>query len=148
MLDKRDDSDKLQQRDVSILEQKLKMYGGKVFGKEVPEHVRKSGYLDYRTLGEIVGDMILNNNLRQLDLGCWDLVNGYEYDDEYGEVYFKEIYQDYIISEHGVDILARYTDEMVFYNEELDIYIWGVTHFGTSWDYVLTDIKLENGDEE
>ena len=27
-------------------------------------------------------------------------------------------------------------------NEKLDIYIWAVTHFGTSWDYVLTDIKL------
>jgi hypothetical protein len=23
------------------------------------------------------------------------------------------------------------------------MYIWGVTHYGTSWDYVLTDIKIE-----
>lgn len=25
----------------------------------------------------------------------------------------------------------------------MDIYLWGITHFGTSWDYVLTDIELE-----
>jgi hypothetical protein len=30
----------------------------------------------------------------------------------------------------------------VFYNEKLDIYVWGITHFGTAWDYVLTDIKI------
>lgn len=33
-------------------------------------------------------------------------------------------------------------DEYVIYNEKLDIYVWAITHFGTSWDYVLTDIKL------
>ena len=52
-----------------------------------------------------------------------------------------EIYQYYIISDQGADILKRYTNEIVYYIEYLDIYIWGVTHWGTSWDYVLTDIK-------
>ena len=27
-------------------------------------------------------------------------------------------------------------------NDELDIYILGVTHWGTSWGYVLTDLEL------
>ena len=52
-----------------------------------------------------------------------------------------EIYQYYIISDHGADILKRYTNEIVYYIDYLDIYIWGVTHWGTSWDYVLTDTK-------
>ena len=34
--------------------------------------------------------------------------------------------------------LQAYND----YNEQLDMYLWGITHFGTSWDYVLTDVKL------
>lgn len=54
-----------------------------------------------------------------------------------------EIYQYFIISDNGADFLKRYTDEIVYYIETLDLYIWGVTHWGTSWDYVLTDIKIE-----
>lgn len=54
-----------------------------------------------------------------------------------------EIFQYFIISEQGADILKDYTDEIVFYNSNLDMYVWGVTHWGTSWDYVMTDIKIE-----
>ena len=55
--------------------------------------------------------------------------------------YYPEIYQYYIVSDGGARILEE-INEIVFYNEELDIYIWGITHWGTSWDYVLTDIKI------
>ena len=34
--------------------------------------------------------------------------------------------------------------EILFYNEHLGLTVWGVTHFGTSWDYVLTNIKIED----
>lgn len=57
-----------------------------------------------------------------------------------------EIFQYFIVSDEGARILED-ADEIVFYNEELDMYVWGVTHWGTSWDYVLTDIKLNCGDE-
>jgi hypothetical protein len=63
----------------------------------------------------------------------WEMISG-KFD--------QAVMQDYIISEYGFEILADYTDELVFYNESLDMYIWSVTHFGTSWDYVLTDIRL------
>jgi hypothetical protein len=58
-----------------------------------------------------------------------------------------EIYQYYIISDNGADFLKRYTNEIVYYLDALNIYIWGVTHWGTSWDYVLTDIKIETEGE-
>lgn len=58
------------------------------------------------------------------------------------EDYPPEILQYYIISDSGANILCELTNEIVFYNEELDIYIWGVTHQGTAWDYVLTDIPV------
>lgn len=54
-----------------------------------------------------------------------------------------EIYQYYIISDNGADFLQRYTDEIIYYIPVLDIYIWCITHWGTSWDYVLTNIKIE-----
>lgn len=58
-----------------------------------------------------------------------------EEEQDYGD----EIYQYYIVSDNGARILKE-INEIVFYNEELDMYVWGVTHWGTSWDYVLTDI--------
>lgn len=58
-----------------------------------------------------------------------------------------EIYQYYIISDNGADILKRFTDEIVYYIPVLNVYVWGITHWGTSWDYVLTDIKIEGENE-
>jgi len=52
-----------------------------------------------------------------------------------------EIMQYYIVSDSGAEILKD-AGEIVFYNDTLDMYVWGVTHWGTSWDYVLTDIKI------
>lgn len=60
-----------------------------------------------------------------------------------------EIYQYYIVSESGAEILQEYTDDPVYYIDYLDVFIWGVTHWGTSWGYVLTDVKivLEDGEQ-
>ena len=63
------------------------------------------------------------------------------------EIETMEIFQWYVVPDYAVDILAE-NNEIVFYNSELDLYLWGVTHFGTSWDYVLTDIKCNTGKYE
>ena len=55
----------------------------------------------------------------------------------------SEVFQYYIISREGADILQHWTNEIVYHIPMIDIYIWGVTHFGTSWDYVLTDIQID-----
>ena len=60
-------------------------------------------------------------------------------DDQYN---YPEIYQYYIVNDYGAQILEEY-NEIVFYNDVLDMYVWGVTHWGTSWDYVLTDIPCD-----
>jgi hypothetical protein len=117
-------------------EKTIPMYDGKVFGIEVSAYGKEKGYLDYRTLAKMLDDCILNNSLRDMTLGVigtWEIVAG-EFD--------RMIMQDFIISRYGFDILKEYTDEIVFYNEELNIYIWGVTHWGTGWDYELTNVKL------
>ena len=117
------------------MEKEISMYGNKVYGKEVSQYGLENRYLDYATLAEIIGDCILNNTIRSETMMDWEIVTGE----------FKDmIFQDYIISEYGYKFLAEYTDEIVFYNEKLDLYIWGVTHYGTSWSHVLTDIKLIN----
>lgn len=54
---------------------------------------------------------------------------------------YADIYQYFIIDSSGAEILANWTNEIVYYNEELDMYVWCVTHWGTSWNYVLTNIR-------
>lgn len=119
------------------MENTMKVYDGKVYGIRVSRYGLENGYLDYLTLSKIVGDCILNNTIRTETCDDnWEMIAG-----EFSED--NTVYQTYIISEQGYEFLVEFTDEIVFYNERLDIYLWGVTHFGTSWDYVLTDIKLK-----
>lgn len=115
----------------------IKLFNNKAYGYKVSDYGLEHGYLDYYTLSLIVGGHILNNEIiSETGFEHWELVNGDYEDEDY------EIYQYFIITWMGYEFLSEYTDEFVFYNEKLDMYVWGITHFGTSWDYVLTDIQL------
>jgi hypothetical protein len=119
------------------------MWEGKVYGHEVSEYGRKNGYLDYRTLAEIVGDMVLCNGIIRNtweSCGEWELENGTDYDEETDS--YADVYQEYIVNSRGAEWLKENTDELVWYNDTLDLEVWGITHWGTGWDYVLTDVKL------
>lgn len=70
-----------------------------------------------------------------------------ELEEEQERSYNQEIFQYYIVSDQGAEMIKQYTDDPLFYNETLDMYVWGITHFGTSWNYVLTDVKLNCGQE-
>lgn len=54
----------------------------------------------------------------------------------------QEAFQWFIVDDWGARLLQD-INEIVYYNETLDMYLWGVTHYGTSWDYVLTNIKID-----
>ena len=115
-------------------ERSIEMWNGYIYGVKVSDYGLEEGYLDYRTLSRIVGACFVNNTIREATMLDWKIVNG---------DFNKMVYTDYIISKYGFEILKEYTDELVFYNESLDIYVWSITHYGTAWDYVLTDVKLE-----
>ena len=122
----------------NMRERTITMYNNKVWGIEVSKYGLENGYLDYHTLAKMLEDCILNNTIREATMTDWEIVSG---------KFERVVFQDYIISENGYKILEEYTDELVFYNEKLDVYVWAVTHFGTAWDYVLTNIKLVDGDK-
>lgn len=88
--------------------------------KNMPDYDIKT----YADLARTCGGMVLANEIanRPLDLISWNPT-----DDD-------EIFQWYVIQ--NPDFLMSHTDELIFYDNELDLYIWGITHFGTSWDYV------------
>lgn len=54
----------------------------------------------------------------------------------------KEVFQWFIVDDWGARLLQG-INEIVYYNETLEMYLWGVTHYGTSWDYVLTNIVID-----
>lgn len=116
-----------------------KLYGTTFGGNEASEYGKEKGYLDYATLAKAFEGVVCNNIIEETDniVGYWEQVSGNN----------DEIYQYFIVDDNGACIIQEYTDDPLFYNEELDLYVWGVTHCGTSWDYVLTDIKLNCGEE-
>ena len=96
-------------------------------------------FLDYSTLAKSF-QHILNNDIMKV-VDDWEIASGTIDED-------TEIFQYWIISDAGEEILERYLpNEIVFYSYALNMYVWGVTHYGTSWDYVLTDYSLVEDEE-
>lgn len=117
------------------------------YGNEISDYGVQNNRVDYRTLAKCF-DAVLCNDITKLfystinnEYNEVELYNGMDYNEE--EDYYEDIYQYYIISSYGAEILEHYTDEIVYYLPSIDVYVWGVTHFGTSWDYVLTNIKID-----
>lgn len=119
--------------------------------------IEKTERISYRELAERVGDCILNNDIQTELQGEYDfeLINGedfycYKHEtkaecdaNEYQDCDHEsiDVYQTYVISKDGADYLKEKTNEIVYYCEKLDLYLWGITHWGTSWSIVFTSIK-------
>jgi len=118
--------------------------------------MEKTETISYSELARRVGDCVLNNQLQSELAGEYDfeLFNGedmYCYKHEDKEECAKDdsncdyesidVYQTYVITQSGAEYLQRNTEEIVYYCEKLELYLWGITHFGTSWSGVYTQIK-------
>lgn len=129
-----------------------KLYGTTFCGNEASDYAKESGYLDYATFAKAF-DAVMSNSIMEntSEVGYWEQENGiidnYNEIKELEESYDQDIFQYFIVSDQGAEMIKQYTDDPLFYNEKLDMYVWGITHFGTSWGYVLTDIKLNCGQE-
>lgn len=80
-----------------------------------------------------------------------DVLHEDEDEDDYNEYEYMldhlDAFQYYIVSYDTAEHLTDF-NELVFYNEELDLYIYPVGHFGTGWDYVLTNIEIVEDDKK
>lgn len=136
-----------------------KLYGTYFCGNEASKYAKEQGYLDYATLAKSFDAVMSNDIISNTNniIGYWEQENGFidnseeieelqERIDELKNETEPEIFQYFIISEQGANILKEWTDEIVYYNETLDMYVWGVTHWGTAWNMVLTNIQLNCGE--
>lgn len=87
-------------------------------------------------------NLILNNEIvpKLMEQGYYfELYCGNDYNEE--EDTFDDIFQYYIIDNQGAERFAEYTNEIVYYCEDLELFVLGVTHCGTSWKSVNADWK-------
>ena len=129
----------------------LKMYIKK---ENLNEYEKKYNKISFKTLvNKLFSDMILCNDITKLfynEIGGKytepKIEIGTDYDEENDCTI--DIYQYFLVdfSNWTYDFMKKYQEQLgkefiLYYIEELDLYILGVTHFGTGWDYVLTDIE-------
>lgn len=113
---------------------------------ELNDYEKKYKKISYKRLIDyLFSDMILCNNFDEADEYFTDNIeSGLNYDEETGE--YTEIYQYFIVDFYNscaYDFIKKYCNNeiILFYSEKLNLYILGVDHLGTSWDYVLTDFE-------
>lgn len=110
--------------------------------KDLNNYEKENKRLSYYNLFYKDEGLILCNNIAE-DYEELELVSECLEDEDY----YEDIYQYYIISDDTAKRLLEYTKETIYYHNRLDIYILGVSHYGTSWDYVLTEFRLEKDED-
>lgn len=124
----------------------------KAKANEKEGYYMNSNIVNYKTLVDFIfTDMIICNNIIKYS-NNWDLELSEEEEEEYIDIYQYfivdidswrlEKYKEYLQETNAS------SDLTLWYDNELDIYILGVSHCGTSWDYVSTNIKINKQEEE
>ena len=110
------------------------MFGGHPISKDGRANKRVDYHAFSRAFNKVLSNGILNSTK-----GEWEQVSGFCDDEEYP----KEIFQFFIVDDAGAELIYDFTNDPLFYNEELDMYVWGVTFWGMPWESVLTGIPCK-----
>lgn len=131
--------------------EKLKMY---VKMEDLNEYEKEHNKISFKRLfDKLFTDAILCNNITKLfyaningEYNEPQIEIGTDYDEENDE--YVDIYQYFIVdfSSWTYSKMQELSEQLgkefvMYYIETLDIYVIGITHLGTYWDYVLTDIE-------
>lgn len=120
--------------------------------KKIKKYVRKEDLNEYekehnrisykRLIDRISNSIYLFNKAPELSNYDLEFVVGTDYDEENDS--YIEMYQYFLIDidEYTIEKLQelKCNDVIIAWSGTLENYILCVDHFGTSWDYVLTDI--------
>lgn len=110
----------------------------KTWDEYTQELTGKIVYCNYNQIFYPDSNMILCNEIPNVFPDMWEYIeNGSDYDEE--NDYYIEVFQYYIIDPGTAERLKDHTNELIYYIEKLDLYVLGVTHWGTAWDYVAAE---------
>ena len=115
--------------------------------KRMGEYELEQGYASYKTIVDyFIGDIVLCNSIIDVD---YDIINNIDIDEEHEDIENFEIFQYYLCNLGQFEReQAKKAGLILSYSDILDCDILCVDHFGTSWDYVLTDVKLFDNYED
>ena len=139
---------------------------GLLKSESMGNYEKEQGFASYRTIVErFIGDIVLCNNIIEIDDNISYIEEDTRYYNEQGEEISEEeylnddnaycdtitpeIYQYYLcnVSEWEEE-QAKKAGLILTYSDKLGCDVLCVDHFGTSWDYVLTNVKLFDNYEE
>lgn len=104
------------------------------YGATVSDYGVKNDRIDYKAFASTFDAVRMCNIDKLLSQFDWEVVQGN---------IEQEVFQWYIIDSAGFNRITTHTpSEILIYIPDLDMHLWGVTHFGTGWDYVLTEINI------
>ena len=110
--------------------------------KDLNDEELRTGRVSYgRIISRYINNLVLCNNIPNIDDTLYDYEEGLEDD--------TEIYQYYLcdIDEYVKNILIDWG--FIFsYSDVLELDVLMVDHWGTSWDYVMTDVEWSEDYEE
>lgn len=104
-----------------------------ILNNSIVEFMSKNGYYDY--------EIYCGSDRTYYD------ENGDETEEETENFNYDDIFQYYIITENAAESFKKYTNELVIYYSDADIYLLCVKHYGTSWSCVRANWKEEEEDE-
>ncbi len=107
--------------------------------EDLNEYERQYNKVSYERLCDrVFNSMILCNSITEVSPYLYDNIECGELGED------TEIYQYYLVTfGFSIDYIRKhFNNELIIaYSNELDLYVLMVTHWGTSWDYVLTDLE-------
>lgn len=107
------------------------------------------GNLSFATLCKLCfTDMVLCNDIQNIDdYSIYDNMEYEKNEDDEDDDEYPEIYQWFIVDTYDY-WFEQYKENFVMtYSDKLNVWILCVTHWGTSWDYVATDVKIIEEEE-
>ena len=127
--------------------------GEKVYLRDVSEMARERKRLDYASMVALCTERHLVGlsvspwkmaedweKQTERDFDCFADADEEEQDEDEAD---EEVFQWFIIGEEAAYMFSQLTNELIYYSDFLDMYLLGVTHFGTAWGGVMTEWKLE-----
>ena len=113
--------------------------------EKMGEYEKEQGFASYATIVDMFArDILLCNNILELDVSVLDNI---EMREDYEDV--PDIFQWYLcnLTDFDKEYLIN-AGVVLSYSNLLDLDVICVNHWGTGWDYVLTDVKLFNTYDE